>query len=452
MRLTIRCGIAISLCLALSFGFRTVPQLGAHASIPLAAHVQRSIPPGSLRLYRTSANGGTLQALDPLSLSDLSAHVFHTGLRIPANQYPVIVATSDGSRFAEMYNAHPNRGVIRAQDQILELFDARSGKPISAPHHPAVPVWIRGISADGSVVYGFSAIIDPNLACASTNPFYLLDAHTGKAIRHLAIAASPWDSVVVSPNLQRLYTMTASDHINRCGPQWSYVPTITAYSLETDGVVRALRLKGILAGRWETSRTINGDPIGGDWNPGFALSPDGSQLAILDGHSATLTMLDSRSLQIAGTEQLSQPQTGLQSFAALLGLQPDTAEAKGQWNGTTLQMQYTADGRSLLVTGAALSPDKRHRYASSRSLGIKLIDIAGGQIRAWLDDRKQVLSLWPAPDGSAVYSAIQTWSRSGGWVTTLRRHDPATLQVGAHRTFLHMGNWWLNLFFLQAQH
>jgi hypothetical protein len=438
MRFAVRLTAAIILSLGLSFGLRTAPQLGARVSIPLAGRTPYSFPPGSVHLYRTSADGGTLQAIGLRSLADLAGSTLHTDSRPPANQYPAIVTTS-------------NHGVTRAQDLRLQVFNVTTGKPISAPHHPAVPVWISGISADGSIVYGFSTNTDSTLPCGPS-PFYLLDARTGRVVQRLSLAASPWNySVLVGPNLQRLYTLTTSDHINRCGPQWSYSPTITAYDLQTGKVTRALRLKGVLAGRWETSRTINGDPIGGDWNPGFALSHDGSQIAVLDGHDNTLTLLDAQSLRIEGVERLSRPQTRLQALAALLGLQPSTAEAKGQWNGTTLQMQYTADDRSLLATGARLRPDSRHRYASSRNLGIRLIAIAGGQVKAWLDDRKQVLSMWPAPDGSAVYSALQDWSRAGGWLTTLRRHDPATLQVRAHRTFRHMGNWWLNLFFLQAR-
>jgi len=131
-----------------------------------------------------------------------------------------------------------------------------------------------------------------------------------------------------------------------------------------------------------------------------------------------------------------------------VGWQPDTAEAKGQWNGSTLQMQYTPSSRSLLVSGESLHPDNRHRYAAIQFLGIRLIDIASGQIKAWLDDRKQVLNVWSSPDGSAVYSTIQ---RPDGSLTTLRRHDPATLRVLSRRSFRQFGGWWLNLVFLQAR-
>lgn len=194
---------------------------------------------------------------------------------------------------------------------------------------------------------------------------------------------------------------------------------------------------------------INGEPIGGNWSPGFALSPDGSQLAVLDEHKGMLTLLRTPSLKVVTQEKLSQPMSRFDVLSALFG-HVDTAEAKGQWTGAMIQTQYTADGHSLVETGVLLHPDAHHHYAASRSLGIRLIDIAHGHIRAWLNDGKPVLSVWPAPDGREVYSAVQGWSRKGGWLTTLRYHDPSSLRVRASRTLQHMGNWPLNLLFLQG--
>jgi len=174
----------------------------------------------------------------------------------------------------------------------LQLFDARTGAAVSALVHPAVPVGIIGISGDGSEVYGLDPNTDPNLPC-TPSVFSLLNARSGRVLQRITVSPRDWDYVHVGPNLHRLYTMAASDHINGCGPQWSYSPTITSYDLRTGKVVRSLRLKGIFAGRWGTSQRINGDLIGRDWNPGFALSPDGSQLAVLDGHNNALTLLSS---------------------------------------------------------------------------------------------------------------------------------------------------------------
>lgn len=450
MRHVIRFGVAIVLCFGLSFVLRAVPQIGAHASIPVAGRTPHPFPAGSMRLYRTGADGGTLRPLALRTLADLPGPRLGTGMRPAANQYPAIVATSDGSRFAVMENIYPNERIPRAQDLALQLFDARTGAPLSSRHHPAVPVWISGISADGSVVYGLRADTDPSVPCASS-AFYLLDTRTGRVVQHLIVAARPWDPILVGPNLQRLYTLTSSDHINGCGPQWSYSPTITAYDLSTGAKVYALRLKGVPAGNWRTNRTIGGIRVVADWTPGFALSPDGSQLAVLDGQTDRLTILRATSLTVAGTETLSRPTTGLQTIAALVGLIPDVAEAKGPQIGTTAQLQYTADGRSLIVTQWRLRPVKHHLYSRSEYLGMRLVDVAGGRIRAWHHDWKttQLVGLWVAPDGSAVYSSVQGWTRQGGWQYTLRRQDPATLQVRARRTFVHAGTWWLNLIFLQ---
>jgi hypothetical protein len=241
--------------------------------------------------------------------------------------------------------------------------------------------------------------------------------------------------------------MTIPDHINYCGPEWAYSPTITAYDLHTGKAVRAVRLSGVLAGTWNTSRTINNEPIGESWDPGFALSPDGSQLAIFDEHDEAVTLLRASTLAVMRTEHLTRPQSPLEAISAMLGLAPETAEAKGEIDGAFVQTQYTPDGRSLLLTGSRLHPDKRHLYSSAQSLGVQLIDVASGQIRAQFPGTAPVTGLWVAPDGSAVYSAIQGWRRRGGWLTTLRRHDPATLRVQTRRTFTHTT--WLNLFFLQ---
>jgi len=443
-RVTVIAMVILGLLLALG----GASQLGAQSTIPLAGRAPHPFPAGALRVYRSTAAQNTLQPIDRRSLADRAGAVLRVGPRPAPNQSPAIVATTDGSRFVVLNRLPTRHWPVPAGDLTLQLFDARTGRPLFPAHHPAVPFWISGVSADGSVAYGFDdeALTVP---CPSRH-FYLLDVRTGRVDRQLTLTAPPGDSALVSPDLGRLYTMTTSDQINRCGPRHSYHPLLTAYDLHTGTIVRSVRLKGVLGGRWPTRRTVNGETVTAFWQPGIALSPDGSQLAVLDGSTNTLTLLHARSLRVAGTETVSHPRTALETIAGALGVAPDTAEAKGQDSGVELQMQYTVNGRSLLVTGGRLSPDRRHPYGSSRDLGLQLIDIGSGQIRAWLNDGKQVWGIWPAPDGSALYSVAQGWSRQGGWLNTLRRHDPTTLRVVSRRTFPHMGNWFLHLVFLPA--
>jgi hypothetical protein len=115
-------------------------------------------------------------------------------------------------------------------------------------------------------------------------------------------------------------------------------------------------------------------------------------------------------------------------------------------------MQYTADGRSLVVSGSRYAPDPRSLHGQAHALGIRLIDVRTGMIKAWLHEPNRLIGLWPAPDGSAIYSTIQGWTRRSGWSTTLRRHDPFTLRVDATRTFWDTGNWWVSIYFLQTHH
>ena len=449
MRVPSRVTVIAIVVLGLLLALGGASQIGAHSAIFLAGRAPDRFPAGALRLYRSTAAQNTLQPIDRWSLTDRPGAVLHVGPQPAPNQGPIVVATADGSRFVVLNQLPTHHWPVRARDLTLQLFDAHTGRPLFPPHHPAVPFSITGVSADGSVAYGFD---DENLIDAScpAGHFYLLDVRTGRIDRQLTLAAPNWDSALVSPDLRRLYTMTTPDQINRCGPRHSYHPRLTAYDLHTGQIVRSVRLKGVLGGRWPTRRTVSGETVTALWQPGIALSPDGSQLAVLDGSTNTLTLLHARSLQVAGTETVSHPRTALETIAGVLGVAPDAAEAKGQDSGVELQMQYTANGRSLLATGARLSPDRRHPYGAARDLGIQLIDIGSGQIRASLNDGTQILSIWPAPDGSAVYSAVQGWSRQGGWLNTLRRHDPTTLRVVGRRTFPHMGNWFLHLVFLQA--
>jgi len=444
MRRVVRLGIAPILGL-LALGLCSTPHISARGSMPLPGRTPHPFPPGTVRIYRATTDWSALQGLGPGSLADRPGADFHIGPPFTGSSWPAIVATSDGTRFAVLAAIHPNKQVVTGRDLILKVFDARTGKRLFTDH-PAVPIWMAGISADGSVVYGFKDDNDYTNPCRSTT-VYLLDARTGRVLRHFTIAARPWDPTLVGPNLGRLYVMTASDHVNDCGPQNAYSPLLIAYDFHSGKEVASLQLKGVPAGNWNTNRKINGETVGENWQPGFSLSPDGSQLAVLDGRTETLILLQARSLRIVGRVQLTRPETALQTVAAMLGVAPETAEAKGEIDGVSLQMQYTPDGHSLLVTGYRLRPSRRHLYSSSQSLGIRLVDIAGGLIRARLDDGKRLESVWIAPDGSAVYSAVEGWSRQGGWLTTLRRHDPVTLRVLARGTFLHTPS--LSLFFLQ---
>jgi hypothetical protein len=438
--------LGVMVALMLCAGLSALASSAARASLPVAGPGPHRFPSGSVRLYRLTAAQNALQSISMQTLRDMRATPLPLAGGHPGSSQSGVAVTADGSKVVTLTGALHHRYPIRAADQTLQVLDARTGAALSVRLHPAIPLVLLGVSADGSVAYGFRADAGNSQPCASTG-FYFLNTRTGRVMHHVII--DRWTAqILIDPYLLRLYTLVGSDQLSGCDPSWSYAPTVKEYDIRTGLVVRVRRFPGLLAGDWFTRRTVSNERVMAVWQPGFALSPDGTQLAILDGHNDTLTILDPRSLKTVGSEKLVSPQAPLQRLTQALGLTPSTAEAKGQTNGVSLQMQYTADGHSLVVTGSRDSPDPGALYGRAHSLGIRLIDVRTGTIKAWLHETGQLIGLWPAPDGSAIYSTTQSWTRQSGWFVTLRRHNPSTLLVDASRTFR---TWWA-MYFLQAQH
>jgi hypothetical protein len=438
------------LALMLFAGLPAISVPRTDASMPVAGRGPLLFPPGSAELYRLTAAQNVLQPMSMQTLQDMRAGLLRLAGGHPGSSQPGIAVTADGSKVVTMIETLHHHYPIRTGDQMLQVLDARTGAALSVPQHPAIPLVLLGVSADGSTVYGFRADAGNSQPCASTG-FYFLDVRTGRVTHHVTI--DRWTAqILIDPHFQRLYTLVGSDQLPGCDPSWSYAPTVKEYDIRTGLVVHSRRFPGLLAGDWLTHRTVSNERVMAVWQPGFALSPDGTQLAVLDGHDDTLTIMDPGSLRIVGSEKVASPQTPLQRIAEALGVSPAAAQAKGQTNGVSLQMQYTADGHSLVVTGSRYSPDPRSLHGQAHALGIRLIDVRTGMIKAWLHETSRLIGLWPAPDGSGIYSTIQRWTRRSGWSTTLRRHDPYKLHVDATRTFRDTGNWWVSIYFLQAHH
>jgi hypothetical protein len=172
------------------------------------------------------------------------------------------------------------------------------------------------------------------------------------------------------------------------------------------------------------------------WSPGLAMSPDGSQIAVLDGATDTLRLVDTHRMQLVKTEALSQPQSLLTRLVSLTGILPTTAEAK-EIEGVWLQMQYSPDGKSLYVTGTRGSFDAAGKF-SWQSLGLRRIDVQSGTVAATTLQGHGIWWSQLAPDGAAYYVLTPTAKdvmNNDSCPCALQRLDPQTLAVTASRTF-----------------
>jgi hypothetical protein len=162
-----------------------------------------------------------------------------------------------------------------------------------------------------------------------------------------------------------------------------------------------------------------------EWTPGFALSPDGRQIAVYDDRTNRVTLVDAQRMRIQRVESVSRPEGLIGQVAQLLGIEPAGAWAKGVSSGADLQMRYSPDGKLLYVTGDETLP---HARVSETWIGIRAIDVAHGTITG--DSLKGRLIPWlqPAPDGKALY-AFAPFGDDAEVFPCILRLDPTTLRI-----------------------
>lgn len=424
-----------ALCAALAVSFAVTPPAPYEPPRSAAAPFEapRQIAAASYRLYLSS--GTRLYPFDSATLDNLrGAPAIQIGKNL--SRPPVIVASPDGSLLAVISHTRSNVWPPRAQDVTIHVLDARTGA-LRARFHPAVPLWLaEGISADGSQIYGFSR--DENMG--PTSEWDVISGTDGRLLHRLRFSESCCDPALYDPARGRLYTIDTG-YFNSLGVQSGpQTPVLVAYDIASGRRVGRFHLPGLLAGSWLMSRQAGGSPGGypivASWTPGFALSPDGREIAVLDAQRNVLRLIDSGRLAVKRTEDLGGHQSALKRLGEWLGLIPTLASAK-EFEGTSLEMSFSPDGNHLYVTGTKGHIDNRGNF-TGHGLGIRAIDVARGTITgsALAGD-----TLWwtgPSPDGRAVYTIAPT--QHGNRVVypfTLRRHDPVTLRVRTTRRFAH---------------
>jgi hypothetical protein len=209
--------------------------------------------------------------------------------------------------------------------------------------------------------------------------------------------------------------------INATGP---VTPLLVRYDLQAGRETGRLKLDGVEAGVWPSGRTIGSEPVLASLTPGVALSPDGSQLAVLYADGGRLMTVDTTSMKVIASRQLVAPPAPTSWF----NLGPADAYAKYE-EGVQWDLTYSPDGRQLVAAARQDAVDSNGNF-SSHGLGLRAIDLQRAVIVAEAPNI-EVGQLYYAPDGSALYAESFVDQSH----MALLRLDPSTLAVAARREF-----------------
>jgi hypothetical protein len=204
-----------------------------------------------------------------------------------------------------------------------------------------------------------------------------------------------------------------------------YPVQLVAYDLATGAEVGRLDLPDLLVGERNPSTAAATRPADTHLWPGFAISPDGRELAVVHPDGTRILLIDTATLTIARTTTTSAPLT-------------ESADRSSATPGATLgtrvsfRATYAAEGTHLLVTGSQFV-GPADGSGSRRTIDLQRVDLTTGQVtaRAPLDGWS---TFWPTADGQSVYLSSLATDDPVTPGLLIRRLDAETLAVEAERT------------------
>ncbi|MDQ6710470.1 MAG: hypothetical protein M3Z11_07920, partial [Candidatus Dormibacteraeota bacterium] len=253
----------------------------------------------------------------------------------------------------------------------------------------------------------------------------LFDTGNGRQTGKLDTTADPCCGLFgawMDPSGRLLYrVLVPGSGIDAAGP---VTPVLVRYDLQAGRETGRLKLDGVEAGVWPSGRTIGSEPVLASLTPGIALSPDGSQLAVLYADGGKLMTVDTNGMKMAASRQVVAAAAPTSWF----NLGPVEAFAKYD-EGVQWDLVYSPDGQRLVAAARQNTVDTKGNF-SSHGLGLRTIDIQRAVIVAHASNL-QLGVLFYAPDGSALYAEASVDQSH----MELLRLDPSTLAVAARRDF-----------------
>jgi len=375
-----------------------------------AASSRPARPIAGKQLYLGTSSGAALLAIDPRTLEDLPGAPL---LAVGYSSSSSFVVSADGATGAVMDYSYERGNAPSPSGLVVRVFDLSTGAE-RARFSPPRAVIVDALSPDGTKL--FARNWPP---AAITAARVILDSATGRELETLpALAVGGLTILLIDYSTLRAYGLTVADASGKAtGPQPA---AFVALDLRTGRELRRVPLDGLVAGLWETE--VGGERRQSELRPGFALSADGTRVAILRADGEWLTLIDTASLAALWTKRLSRPVSLLER----IGVGPLIAAAKTNCESRSWVLSFSPDGTRLfaLERTAQLEGEAPARYATPR---LRSIDIEKAQIRSELVPSDQISWFTPAPDGGSLYVMLQGPQSVTSNRFVLLRLDAATL-------------------------
>jgi hypothetical protein len=402
---------------------------------PLGALPSASASETSVSAFVVQAGAREPVQLDPMSLVDGAGSIFEEWIAdgTDAGSFPEIAVSTNGTT-AVILRASETSG-----QRYAAVYDGVGG-PLRLTIDLDRDLWIAYLGADGHHL-----ILAEGLGCGPTGcgarTWHTYDTRSGELVGSTT-APDPLNGwpLMFAPDgtkaYEPVYALDPGKTVYSQPGPWPL--SIVAYDLIAGTELTRVEVPGVVGGNWPGD-TDGGGYLGYFENPAIALSPDGATIAVIDTAMESLTIVDTLDMSVQRVTPIHEPTSWLTDALTWLGVAPRSAQAKVS-EGQSREAHWSADGRSLFVTGYETRLTDDPAGMTGSGYGLTRIDAMTGAILAsqWDGQIIEGPLMIVAPDGLSLYVVMTTrpW-----WEATadaqpeyiLYRLDPESFSVLAER-------------------
>ncbi len=409
-----------------------IPLLVSGCGASGATAQQRAGPPTDLYLFAVPLGLPPDQSPPSMTLVPLDAQTLSDWQDRPPLTFATrfMTVSPDGAQLATFDYVRVGGPLSLPGDTTVTIRDNRTGAARGSFHPPAPVIGTR-LSRDGARL-----VVQPYPSGgAPPDEWDVLDTADGHVLATVNAAPSnDYVPTLIDADAQALYRFITTAAAGAApGPR---PISLIAYDLRTGAERGRLALPEVTTGNWPTGRMVRGEAVRAALSPGIALSPDGRQIAIVHADADRVTLVDTQRLTVAHTISL----TGGSSLLHVLGLIPQPVAAKGLAVGTSRDVVYAPDGRSLYLSGVQTLLDD-HDAQTFHSLGLTRLDLARNTVAADGLPGRTINWVHPAPDGRSIFVFGPKEGEGDSHIllpdipSLLQRLDARTLAIQTEREF-----------------